>query len=502
MVKEVKCESVITLPQFEDTCWFNSLLMALLYSDGTRQYLKNNLHKSEFEAKNKELYGIFMDILENRYFNDKDENLVFFNELKPEKILKMLHIADKEVFYFNLDKHPDGHLAEYYFIRLFEYFGLKEKVVYLNKKGNEYFYSPFNNPPIIEYKPIISNGNGNNTTDKQTLHVLFERDVEEVPEFPDLIVVSNTLKEYDPSVVMTLNSEEIQETIDYKGNLYKISSTLTSNWNDNLCHRGHQIAGVTCNNKRYMYNGWLKTYFNDKGRVPCGLMEYDWLKKTKNFCLANDKCELIEIDVNVDPKVNTDVCFNTLDVGNNTYIYVRVDDDDDKIVMNVLWKKIRQTYQDCAKQINILENGIKVFIRSNRVYKKGKDDIKKKEYKTNLALLKRQLHDKQESCAREMIQTEIIYMKAKDKIRKKEEILKNVDQEGGSGKKKLVTGKKNLATVKKNSVTGKKNLETGKKTTMVKLIFNKDNKDLVLNKQTNRWVTSTGAIGRKIIKNN
>jgi hypothetical protein len=46
MVKEVKCESVITLPQFEDTCWFNSLLMALLYSDGTRQYLKNNLHKS------------------------------------------------------------------------------------------------------------------------------------------------------------------------------------------------------------------------------------------------------------------------------------------------------------------------------------------------------------------------------------------------------------------------------------------------------------------------
>jgi hypothetical protein len=91
MVKEVKCESVITLPQFEDTCWFNSLLMALLYSDGTRQYLKNNLYKSEFEAKNKELYDIFMDILENRYFNDKDENLVFFNELKPEKILNMLH---------------------------------------------------------------------------------------------------------------------------------------------------------------------------------------------------------------------------------------------------------------------------------------------------------------------------------------------------------------------------------------------------------------------------
>jgi hypothetical protein len=55
-----KCKSVITIPQFTGTCWFNALLMALLYSDGTRQYLLKNLINSELYSKNKRLYDIFI----------------------------------------------------------------------------------------------------------------------------------------------------------------------------------------------------------------------------------------------------------------------------------------------------------------------------------------------------------------------------------------------------------------------------------------------------------
>jgi hypothetical protein len=70
-----RCKSVITIPQFTGTCWFNALLMALLYSDGTRQYLLKNLINSELFIKNKELYTIIMDILENKR-NDNDTGVL------------------------------------------------------------------------------------------------------------------------------------------------------------------------------------------------------------------------------------------------------------------------------------------------------------------------------------------------------------------------------------------------------------------------------------------
>jgi hypothetical protein len=49
--------------------------MALLYSDGTRQYLLKNLINSELFIKNRELYTIIMDILENKR-NDNDTGVL------------------------------------------------------------------------------------------------------------------------------------------------------------------------------------------------------------------------------------------------------------------------------------------------------------------------------------------------------------------------------------------------------------------------------------------
>ena len=71
------CNTVITIPQFTGTCWFNALLMALFYSDGMRKYLTNNLKKSELYAKNKELYLIFLDILKNKHRKIKNNDDIF-----------------------------------------------------------------------------------------------------------------------------------------------------------------------------------------------------------------------------------------------------------------------------------------------------------------------------------------------------------------------------------------------------------------------------------------
>ena len=39
-----KCDNVISLKQYGPTCWFNSILMALLYSDESRKLLLKKSH--------------------------------------------------------------------------------------------------------------------------------------------------------------------------------------------------------------------------------------------------------------------------------------------------------------------------------------------------------------------------------------------------------------------------------------------------------------------------
>jgi hypothetical protein len=50
---------------------------------------------------------------------------------------------------------------------------------------------------------------------------------------------------------------------------------------------GHGIAGVTCNGKRYLYNGWV----NKKTKLPCPLIEFDWFSKTDDFCIDSTNCQ-------------------------------------------------------------------------------------------------------------------------------------------------------------------------------------------------------------------
>ena len=38
---------------------------------------------------------------------------------------------------------------------------------------------------------------------------------------------------------------------------FKIDGLLLSNFNRDACNKSHQISGVSCNGKRFMYNGWL-----------------------------------------------------------------------------------------------------------------------------------------------------------------------------------------------------------------------------------------------------
>ena len=368
------CSTVLTIPQFTGTCWFNAVLMTLLYSDGMRKYLTNNLINSELYTKNIELYRIFMDILKNRYRNINNNDDIFLAELKPENILKILHKADKKTFYFDPDKFSK-HFGENYFVRLFEYFGLKKKVLFLavntfsENSLNQYVYSKLNNNlTAIEQKNKYNvKFRYKNLSDQQKEKIRNDKNI-------DILVI--TQFDYDDrdnsNVIFETSSQDLEEYIVFNGSIYKIDSLLVSNFNMESCSRSHQIAGVTCNNNRYMYNGWLRqtqdpakqdvsTQYLSQSKA-CELMKYDWFNNTENFCLSTKACKI----ENRNPLFE-EMCFNTTDY--TTYIYVKIENNDEtfKLMENTL----KNVEKKCKKELSEMMTQIEA----------NPDATKKLEYK-------------------------------------------------------------------------------------------------------------------------
>ena len=323
------CDTVLTIPQFTGTCWFNALLMAMFYSDGMRAFLKNHLKKSEMFKRNKELYEIMYDILFNRYrkIGNNDEN--FFYQMKPENILSMLHNLNTDKFYFD-PSVSSGHLGEYYFVRLFEYFGLKNNVLYVNRYDRRFVYAALNEAPHIIKDPKTNQMYwGYESLPEKDMNEIHKRNV-------DIIVVTHLLDRFShaKNVVFQLPRKQtdknpIKEYLEYNGHTYKLDSLLLANFNTYTCKKSHQIAGITCENKRFLYNGWIRhtrdpardneTYFSKD--APCELMRYDWMKNKNDFCLNTSTCGIKKVK----GIQQNEMCFNTFVSTSSTYIYVKTD---------------------------------------------------------------------------------------------------------------------------------------------------------------------------------
>ena len=151
------------------------------------------------------------------------------------------------------------------------------------------------------------------------------------------------------------------------------------------------ICGITCNNKRYIYNGWIKKVFPDYS--SCDLIEYDWLNNDGHFCLNTEECKL-----NVEIKRN-ELCFD-VKKGYRIYLYVKISDKNiiyptndlennnlnnnllininnhdinyqDKVLQSSIWKDVRDLNVDKV-QFKLEENKSELW------------DIRDKNFKGNL----------------------------------------------------------------------------------------------------------------------
>jgi len=349
-----KCLDLKVIPQFNGTCWLNAIMMASLYSQGS-QYLVKKVAKTW--KKDNSLLMFFKKIVFNIHKNPLlVKNL--FKKFKPEIILfKLLEqTKDRNILDFfrfnNMTKINMFGFFQEYVINFYEFLGLKVLDIYILKQDeylfnlcnlNDYFYRNINGDNILDEEKYDDYKNRENNTRKK---------IYDVPDV--LIVFSNLLNDIVIDYVKQIKTRlfrynlieyyttifsaifEHKDIINFNGHNYKLDSILISNYNIDEISLGHGVAGITCDNNKYVYNGWSK-FTNDpayldknENRVnPCSLMKYDWnLHKDQEFCFNMKHCKL-DFDLKKE-----DVCFS-FNKGNRILIYTRIVDEDKDVDVNV-----------------------------------------------------------------------------------------------------------------------------------------------------------------------
>jgi len=317
-----KCDNVISLKQYGSTCWFNSILMSILYSDESRKLL---LEKSKSWDKKILVYETINYILKNKYLrtNNVNNDYSYFDKIRPETILKQLYNHNNKKFPFDPEKYKNyGYRSAMYIRKVYKLLGVK--VLYLDKIGNELYYSIYNNITLVSF-------NNDNVQYKKNFKELST--IIKTFNDPDVIIVNSN--NYGDTYIYperyNLNSDifkkafmneyknknykdfltqinDLKININFNGDEYVQDSILLTNWNDE--HPGiggHSITGITCQGDKYVYNGWTRSTIDENigknnklgDKIPCELMRFDWDLHNKNndFCLNSKKCILDIMDL-------------------------------------------------------------------------------------------------------------------------------------------------------------------------------------------------------------
>ena len=292
------CSEVITYPQYGPTCWFNALIMAVLYSQHSRNLI---LAKADKYPSGILIFDLIKKILKEKYIRNKDydKDFGFFNLYKPEYILKTLYSHDSTTFMFDIDKFRYGFTAELYVRKLYKL--LNVSTLILEIQNNKVYYSYYNDVDkvSISQKKV--------STESKTIS--FKEITNALNSNPDVLLLFESLVSYNYSNnpdYRLYDNAKTQELLSFKkeitinNEVYILDSAILTNWNQIQIKSGHSIAGITCNNERFVYNGWINStrdssmiVKNNKNNNPCELMKYDWNPLSKsNFCLNHNACKL------------------------------------------------------------------------------------------------------------------------------------------------------------------------------------------------------------------
>lgn len=360
-----KCDNIISLKQYGPTCWFNSILMALLYSEESRKLL---LKKSEKWNKKIKIYNTIKYILENKYLRTDNiyNDYIYFDKIRPEYILKELYKYNKKKFNFDPIKNKkNGYKSALYIRKIYKLLGVKILFLDYDNNNNKLYYSLFNNVNVKKMKD-------NRIAFKFQFKT--KETIDKYSKDPEVIIIhidKNTVSYNNYPIYYELTDDKFKNILNnfktnqdkfiYSNNEYINDSILLTNWNKSIDDGigGHSIAGITCKDEKYVYNGWTRTtvdpnikniwlkikkinkifYYNkflnisvwykdlpsnaniveNNYSIPCELMKFDWSsnQKADDFCLNQKTCNLDNINLK-DKKQ----CFS-FNKGSRELIYIK-----------------------------------------------------------------------------------------------------------------------------------------------------------------------------------
>lgn len=275
----IPCNEVGVLPQIGPTCWMNTILACLLYSDGLRKLTsKSAINYSSLPSMTMLKAWIKKDIKLNN--NDFIE---FYNEFDVIKFINNLHLQDKKTFYHD-PKTMSGCLPTSYIGPMFHLINLNHVSIICMPNNKE---SLSNERPLFyaqiqrdAKRQIAFQGNLQYPQSPDVLFIYYHKST-------ILSTIQTQLKGLD---LFSLNHIKCQytadqETIIYKGYEYVLDCKIMNNIDDQR-YTKHVISLITCNNQKYMYNGWL---VNNK---PCPLRKYDWKNDHSIFGIQSGTCKI------------------------------------------------------------------------------------------------------------------------------------------------------------------------------------------------------------------
>jgi hypothetical protein len=311
-VVQRSCKDVLPYFQHTGTCWFNAILMATLFSQAFRNILQTNIffhnkkmppinENGEFEFTSKEHFAYLIHyIMSYKYYKAKQskKDIKFHNYFKPEKILDILLKVYPEIQ--PITSFEKGYNPSHFVIPFCNILNISTVMFFINSK-NEVFFDMKND--VNWHNPSKST-----IYSKSKLHSYLQTNN------PDVIIVSknDSMEDsymnyykvlemeygYNHKIDIDENNKDLltyNDTISYNNTIYKLDSIILSDFKKYK----HAIAGITCKNERFVYNGWTKNTVDPSlkdrsdNKYPCDLFEYNWDPKIDyQFCINNQECTL------------------------------------------------------------------------------------------------------------------------------------------------------------------------------------------------------------------
>lgn len=385
---EDNCNDVLTFPQLDGSsmCWFNAMVTALFYSDGMRQFFLNNYSQIKNHLKDHPtILEILDDFLKNNYQRGQYNNANFYNKFTPEHVmLELMRTNDPVVSNNAYGMMSVGGNAMMFTPLFLQFMNVKWKtlifvmfdVKHRNKEMYEIVISDKNktltqiaspvtneNRRTIDLMSVVKTIEGPNS--EEYFNSVNSKRVSKM-RFPvgcvDARIKRNVPNHTEVLMIHTHLNDNVPERFLFDNAVFKLDAMTMMNFNDLNCSMAHQIAGITCNSKKYLYNGWLssrgRSNTNNDGAVhpprrPCKLLIYEWNKLKGTFCINTDKCRLVEpTDASA---LSGELCYDTSRAG-RMYLYVRDRKDDSEREVSPsqrMLKKLRKNELDDLGDLDI-----------------------------------------------------------------------------------------------------------------------------------------------------